>query len=888
MSIGITGITGISTTGVSNLSVQDLLINELNSQQTAMNQLETEISTGYQFQLPSQDPSAALQVESIQSLLERKTQMQTNISASQSSLSQTDSTLSSVANLLTSVQSAALGVVGSTATASQRQAVVQQIDAAVQQMVSLGNTQFNGQQLFGGTDTTTPPFSMDAAGNVVYSGSATPTQSYVDINQLMATSITGTEAFGAMSQPIEGATLTPALSASTPLADLNGGQGVAAGSIAISDGHSTSIVNLSGAQTLGDVATLIEENPPAGRTVDVNVTPTGLTLQLEPNAAFPNGDNLSVQEVDGGSTASDLGIAAAGGENQDPREIVGQPLTATITPTTALDSLFGAQAQANIHFGQPNSDIVLQANTPGAALNGVVVHFVADAPAAGQESATYAGGTLTVHISTSPSSGSRASQIVAAINSVPGLPLTASLDPSDQNGGGQPPIASLPADTTTAGGSGGSFDTSGLQITSEGKTYTINVSGDTTVQDLLNSINASGAGLDATINSSGTGINVSSRISGADFSIGENGGNTATQLGLRTFSDTTQLTQLNHGAGVGVNTATPGGIDFTISETINGSTVQVPVSIAGDSTVGDVINSIDSAAQTAGATVQAQLATTGNGIELTDSNPAAGPIIVTASTQSTAAIDLGLVPTGQTTATSTATSATAWGMETSGPNSGLLFQAVNPGPAGNVQVVFQANAGITEGNETVQYDSSANTLTFQISPQTTANDIIAALQNNPTASAAFTARLDSFSGAADDGSGVVQPQSVQMSGGQEVLTGSDANPQQTDSIFNALLRLGTALQDNNQVAVQQAMSLLSNGMQTLNNARDRLGVQEQSLTTLNTQISNEQTNLQSAMSTDYDTDMAAAASNYTSAQIAYQATLETTASMLKMTLLNYL
>ena len=111
-----------------------------------------------------------------------------------------------------------------------------------------------------------------------------------------------------------------------------------------------------------------------------------------------------------------------------------------------------------------------------------------------------------------------------------------------------------------------------MQITSGGKTYTIDVSGDKTVQDLLNSINASGAGLDAEINPAGTGINVSSRVSGADFSIGENGGNTATQLGLRTFTATTQLTQLNHGAGVGVNTVTPGGTDFTISETINGPT----------------------------------------------------------------------------------------------------------------------------------------------------------------------------------------------------------------------------------------------------------------------------------------------------------------------------
>ena len=182
-------ITGISTTGVSNLSMQNQLLNELDSQQTQMNQLETEISTGYQFQLPSQDPEAAMQVESIQSLLERYSQTQTNISSSQNLLSQTDSTLSSVSNLLTSVQSAALSAVGSTASTSQRQAVVEQIDQAVQQMVSLGNATFDGQQLFGGTDTTTPPFTMTEAGNVVYSGTSEPTESYVDLDQLTATSV---------------------------------------------------------------------------------------------------------------------------------------------------------------------------------------------------------------------------------------------------------------------------------------------------------------------------------------------------------------------------------------------------------------------------------------------------------------------------------------------------------------------------------------------------------------------------------------------------------------------------------------------------------------------------------------------------------------------------
>jgi len=241
---------------------------------------------------------------------------------------------------------------------------------------------------------------------------------------------------------------------------------------------------------------------------------------------------------------------------------------------------------------------------------------------------------------------------------------------------------------------------------------------------------------------------------------------------------------LNFGNGVGVNTSLPsGGTDFTISETLPSdpsNPVQVPVSIAGDTNIGQVLTTINDAAQSAGAGFTAQLATSGNGIVLADANPANGPIVVTADPNSTAAVNLGLIPVGQTSATSTAANGTA------------------------------------------------------------------------------------------------------------VLTGSDTSMQQTDSVFTALSSLGTALTNNDTGAVQQAMTLLSNSMQNLDNTRDQLGIQEQSMSSINTQISTEQTNLQSAMSTDYDTDMASAIANYTSAQIAYQATLQMTADTMRMTLLNYL
>ena len=136
--------------------------------------------------------------------------------------------------------------------------------------------------------------------------------------------------------------------------------------------------------------------------------------------------------------------------------------------------------------------------------------------------------------------------------------------------------------------------------------------------------------------------------------------------------------------------------------------------------------------------------------------------------------------------------------------------------------------------------------------------------------------------------GQTTAQSQSAAGQPIVLAGSDVNPQETGSVFNALIKLGEALQSDNTAQVQRTMGLLTASVQTLSDARDQLGVNEQSLTTINTQISNEQLNLQTAMSNSYDTDMASTVSQYTAAQIAYQATLQTTASLLQLSLMNYI
>ncbi|MHC4697739.1 MAG: flagellin [Planctomycetota bacterium] len=125
-------------------------------------------------------------------------------------------------------------------------------------------------------------------------------------------------------------------------------------------------------------------------------------------------------------------------------------------------------------------------------------------------------------------------------------------------------------------------------------------------------------------------------VSGTSLTIGENGGTTATDLGIRTLSADTPLADLNFGRGI---TLTQGKDDLRVIAK-NGSTFDV--NIDGAVTVGDVVDLINSAATDAGVSVTASLADVGNGIRLTDNTGGAGDLSVSPLNQSAAAGDLGL------------------------------------------------------------------------------------------------------------------------------------------------------------------------------------------------------------------------------------------------------
>ena len=547
-----TSISGVPTTRVSDQFIRNRLTSQVQFDQSELFRLQKQLSTGIRFDAPGEDPVAAGRVMSLQSLIERKEQVRTNLTTSQSYLTSSDVAMSRISNLVAEIRGATVAVIGSTASDEQRNAVALQVEQATRQLMDAGNQKFRGRYLFGGSTSQTRPFELVGERIVRYNGNEDELLSYSDIDLLFATNVNGNDVFGSISEKIPGSVdFNPVLSADTRLADLRQGKGINSGSIAVSDAAGTTVVDISSAETLGDVAMLIRNNPPPTRSIDVEISPTGLKLVLDGQ------ETPAVREVGGGTTAGELGILNdhTGGAGV----LIGQDLDPIIRKTTRIDDILGAAARAVVTSGGTDNDIIIEADVRGDALNGVTIHFNNDpAVTFGNEVVTYNAATRRIDIGIDEGL-TQAQHVVDAINDrhdiVGDIPFLARLDPLDE--GPSPGTGLIPATPvaeaagTTAHGAPVDFDQdSGIQIVNGGSTYVIDISSAQTIEDVLNILNGSDAGVLAEINQDKTGIDVRSRLSGTDFAIGENGGQTATQLGIRSLTNTTKLEDMNFGLGV--------------------------------------------------------------------------------------------------------------------------------------------------------------------------------------------------------------------------------------------------------------------------------------------------------------------------------------------------
>ena len=879
------GITPVPTTRITGLYARQALTNQIQGDQINLFTLQQQIATGRRVILPSDDASSAYQAISIQRLLEKKTQLSESVATGMDFLGRTDAALGSAAEEINKVKAATLEVVGTISSEQDRNSAIETINGAISQLITVANTQYRGRYLFAGSQTNVVPYELSQEG-VLFHGDEGTVQSFLDVDVLYDMSISGQDVFGGLSAQVEGSVdLNPQLSEETLLSDLNGGTGVdTGGSFTISDGGDPITIELAGAVTVGDVKRLIEENTPPGRELTVTISGDGIDLQFDPSFSgntSPTLATLIVDEVGTGSTARELGIFTGGAVGTTLSE--GGDVNPIVKNTTKLGDLLGTKARAVIESSGDNNDVFLEASSNGALLDGVTVQYVDNAAVtAGSEIVTYDDvlKVLTVEID---AGNSTANNVIEAINAEG--TYTAALESKDTSLGSLAGQAAVEdgATATTDGGSGQVLDqSSGIQIVNGGQTYEITFDDAETLNDLINNINGVGANVVAEINADGTGINVRSLLSGSDFQIGENGGTTATQLGIRSFNSLTELDALNYGVGVQESTGfelptSVEGVDDLIIQTIDGQTFNID--LYGAESVADVVAEITAVT---GASVTATETVTGNVsiLELTDNSiGGTDPFVITQGDGSRAGQYLGIIPDGI---------------------------------VGTPQIVSGGNTltGSDENYTDLQIiDKDGLAYSVDLSGTETVADVLGQFNAALATSNAF-ARMSLFGNGIEivDNVGVAGPLEIQVVGNSSVandlglipegetssssttttLTGEDRNYYESDSVFNSLIRLREALEINDTEAISRAAAKLDDDISRLTFAQAEVGSQWQALEITQFSLEQEDVQLRSALSEEIEVDLVQAISDLTAQQISYQASLQVTGTLLQLSLLDFI
>ena len=463
------------------------------------------------------------------------------------------------------------------------------------------------------------------------------------VAQLVSAQQSVSNGYASSSSPLQAGTITIGmgggnLNPQTALADLNGGAGVSSGQFRITDrSGKTDVINSTGAVTLDDIVNKINTS------LDISVQASVQNNHLVLTDSSGGTGNLQVQDLAGGSTAKDLGIAQSVGSGT----LAGTSIN-YLSTTTALSALNDGRGVGTASNG--NGDFVI--NTAGG--NAITVN-VATAQTVGdvlKAINTAAGGKVTAGVTadgsgiklTDNTTGSAAFSVSAINGSQAAVELGITGNGSGGTINGAQVLTGIDTVLLSSLNGGQGLSLGQLAITNgAGLQTTVNLSGAKTLQDVLNAINNSGAGITASLNDATNGIQIHDSSGGTgSLSIADsNGGNTAEQLGiagtfaagtdansgdlhLQYITTNTSLGSYNGGKGVGTGS-------FTLT---NSSGVSATVSVDSTfSTLGDVIKAVN--AKNIGVT--ASINSKGNGILLTDTSGGGGHLAVASVTGTTAA-----------------------------------------------------------------------------------------------------------------------------------------------------------------------------------------------------------------------------------------------------------
>lgn len=155
------------------------------------------VSTQKRLNEISDDPLGLSQVLTIKNSIGNLEQIEQNVIMGKSWLEGTEGALASVNDLILDAKTEVSRLANASATGDERRDAVERINSILEQIVSLGNTQVNGNYIFGGTDTNIIPFEYDQSGSgqVLYNGNDVPFEIRTDKNSGVAVGRDGKQTF---------------------------------------------------------------------------------------------------------------------------------------------------------------------------------------------------------------------------------------------------------------------------------------------------------------------------------------------------------------------------------------------------------------------------------------------------------------------------------------------------------------------------------------------------------------------------------------------------------------------------------------------------------------------------------------------------------------------
>lgn len=178
------------------------LVSALDQSQTQQQQLSAEMSSGVRVNSLSEDPIAAGQNVLLLSQIQQDDSFTESASEVTGQLQVTDSTLGQVVTQLDSAISLATSANNGTMNSSDRASISSELAGILSEVISLANTSYQGQYIFGGGTTTTAPFSLSSAttpATVTYNGDENVNYLETPNGQKIQLNVPGNQIFDASS-----------------------------------------------------------------------------------------------------------------------------------------------------------------------------------------------------------------------------------------------------------------------------------------------------------------------------------------------------------------------------------------------------------------------------------------------------------------------------------------------------------------------------------------------------------------------------------------------------------------------------------------------------------------------------------------------------------------